>query len=127
MTKLILNNTKNCPLPGGHYSHSCTVGHLIFISGQLPITKDGLKLNNTSFEEQTKLVLLNLDESLIGAGTTRERLVQVRVYITHMHQWPTFNDLYSAWIGNHRPTRAVASVSELHYGSAIEIEAVAAV
>ncbi|ENU80451.1 RidA family protein [Acinetobacter sp. ANC 3789] len=127
MTNLILNNTKNCPPPGGHYSHSCTAGHLIFISGQLPVTKEGLKLNNASFEEQTKQVLLNLDESLIGAGTTREMLVHVRVYVTNINQWSIFNDLYSKWLGEHRPARAVAAVSELHYGCSIEIEAVATI
>ncbi|MEQ1892853.1 MAG: RidA family protein, partial [Planctomycetota bacterium] len=34
--------------------------------------------------------------------------------------------LYAAWIGPHRPARAVVPVPELHFGLRLEIEAVAA-
>ncbi|RVS59029.1 RidA family protein, partial [Citrobacter freundii] len=31
------------------------------------------------------------------------------------NQWPTFNKIYGEWIGDFRPSRAVAGVAELHY------------
>ncbi|ECE6505458.1 RidA family protein, partial [Salmonella enterica subsp. salamae] len=39
--------------------------------------------------------------------------------------WPVFNKVYAEWIGEFRPSRAVAGVSELHYGAAVEVEAIA--
>jgi enamine deaminase RidA (YjgF/YER057c/UK114 family) len=36
-----------------------------------------------------------------------------------------FDEIYSAWIGSHRPARTVAGLKQLHYGAAAEIEAIA--
>jgi enamine deaminase RidA (YjgF/YER057c/UK114 family) len=77
------------------------------------------------FEDQTRLVLQNIDACLAGAGVSRQHLVSVRVYVTDMNQWPTFNKIYGEWIGDFRPSRAVAGVAELHYGFALEVEAMA--
>lgn len=111
--------------PAGHYSHSTTAGGFVFISGQLPVTQDGEKKADASFEEQTRLALQNVDACLAGAGVSRQHLVSVRVYVTDINQWPTFNKIYSEWLGDYRPARAVAGVAELHYGFAVEIEAIA--
>lgn len=97
----------------------------VFISGQLPITPHGEKKAGASFEEQTRQVLENVDACLKGAGVSRQHLVSVRVYVTDINQWPTFNDIYAEWIGDFRPSRVVAGVAELHYGSALEVEALA--
>lgn len=110
--------------PGGHYSHAAIAGNLVFISGQLPITASGERLNQASFEEQTKQTLSNLQTALEAAGSHIEQLVQVRVYITHIENWPAFNQLYKEWAGQSLPARAVVPVPALHYGFAIEVEAV---
>ena len=60
-----------------------------------------------------------------AAGSSIQRLVQVRVYVTDIALWPAFNAIYAHWLGAARPARAVVPVPELHYGFKIEIEAVA--
>ncbi|AWN23801.1 RidA family protein [Deinococcus irradiatisoli] len=111
--------------PGGHYSHAARAGGLVFISGQLPITPQGDKLGGETFEVQAAQVLSNLDEVLGACGCERHDLVQVRVYLLSVEDWPRFNALYAEWIGDHRPARCVVPVPALHYGLALEIEAVA--
>lgn len=111
--------------PAGHYSHLSIGNGFVMISGQLPITSDGAHMANATFEEQTRQVLLNLDSCLQAAGISKQQLVQVRVYVTDIDQWPLFNRLYSQWLGEHRPARAVAGVAQLHYGCAVEVEAMA--
>jgi len=96
-----------------------------YISGQLPVTRAGKLLACRPFDEQVRQVLNNLDACLRRVNLDRNALVQVRVYVTDMAQWPGFNAIYVDWIGEHRPVRAVASVSGLHYGADIEVEAVA--
>lgn len=123
--EITLNNTTESFPPAGHYSHSATAGGFVFISGQLPVTITGEKKANVSFEEQARLVLENVDACLAGAGVSRQHLVSVRVYVTDISLWPVFNKIYADWIGDFRPSRAVAGVSELHYGSSVEVEAVA--
>jgi 2-iminobutanoate/2-iminopropanoate deaminase len=113
--------------PGGHYSHGMIVGGLVFVSGQLPITASGERLNQASFEEQARQTIANVQAVLEAAGSSVAQLVQVRVYITSIGNWPAFNELYKAWAGQSMPARAVVPVPELHYGFAIEIEAVGAV
>jgi reactive intermediate/imine deaminase len=111
--------------PGGHYSHAARAGGLVFVSGQLPIAPDGQKLNEAPFEAQAQQVLDNVAAALKGAGSEIGRLVQVRVYVTDIGDWPAFNTLYARWAGEARPARAVVPVPALHYGFRIEVEAVA--
>ncbi|THB22250.1 RidA family protein [Providencia sp. MGF014] len=111
--------------PKGHYSHCVTANGLVFISGQLPVDKLGNAVIDVSFQEQALLVLDNLQACLDAVNCSKAQLVQVRVYIADMENWPLFNQVYANWIGDHRPARAVAGVAELHFGAALEIEAVA--
>jgi 2-iminobutanoate/2-iminopropanoate deaminase len=111
--------------PGGHYSHAVRAGGLVFVSGQLPIEPDGTRLSDQDFEKQARQALANVSAALASAATGIDDLVQVRVYITDINDWPVFDRVYSEWIGSVRPARAVVPVPALHYGFRIEIEAVA--
>jgi len=111
--------------PRGHYSHATRGGGLVFVSGQLPVAADGTVLHDQPFEVQARQVLANVSAALRGAGSSVDRLLQVRVYITDIALWPTFNDLYAQWAGPARPARAVVPVTTLHYGCGLEVEAVA--
>ncbi|QHB56745.1 RidA family protein (plasmid) [Ralstonia solanacearum] len=119
-------NAPTLRAPAGHYSHAVCANGFVFVAGQIPVTPDGRKLVDAPFEEQVRQVLENLDAVLAASGTDRARLVQVRVYVTDMEtHWPAFDTLYRAWIGEVRPARAVVPVPTLHYGLAVEIEAMA--
>lgn len=122
---IIKSNPAGMAKPGGHYSHAVTANGFVYVSGQLPISADGTKLNDAPFERQAQQVLDNVAAALSGAGSNIARLVQVRVYVTDIAAWPAFNTIYAAWAGDARPARAVVPVPELHFGFKIEIEAVA--
>ncbi len=111
--------------PGGHYSHACTGAGLVFVSGQLPITPDGVRLVDAPFEAQAAQVLANVRQALLAAGTGVDRLVQVRVYVDDIAHWPAFDRLYRDWAGTARPARAVVPTGALHFGLKVEVEAVA--
>lgn len=118
-------NSPELPAPLGHYSHVTIGAGLICISGQLPIGNDGIPLGDAPFEVQARRVLDQLEACLAAAGADRNHLLQVRVYIVDISMWPRFNEMYSLWIGDLRPARAVICVHELHHGAGIEIEATA--
>jgi len=111
--------------PGGHYSHAVRAGAFVFVSGQLPIAADGVRLADKDFQTQARQALANLAAALAAANSAVDRLIHVRVYVTDIDDWPAFDKLYSEWIGAVRPARAVVPVPALHYGFRIEIEAVA--
>jgi 2-iminobutanoate/2-iminopropanoate deaminase len=111
--------------PGGHYSHAVIANGFVFISGQLPIMRDGTKLADAPFDQQARQVLENIEAALKDAGSALNLLVQVRAYVTSIEDWPAFNAIYAKWIRPSRPARAVVPVPPLHYGFKIEVEAVA--
>ena len=123
--KVIPINPTELARPGGHYSHGTIANGFVFVSGQLPITPAGEKLMDASFAEQALQVLENVAAVLKASDSDVAHLVQVRVYIDDMDNWPEFNRIYAEWAGDSRPSRAVVPTSELHYGLKVEVEAVA--
>lgn len=110
--------------PGGHYSHAVVANGFVFVSGQLPIAADGTKLVDAAFEEQAVQVLANVKAALEAGGSSVERLVQVRVYVASLDDWPAFNVVYAKWAGDAKPARAVVPTGPLHFGFRVEVEAV---
>ena len=113
--------------PGGHYSHATVANGFVFVSGQLPITPDGMKLTGATFEKQAEQVLANVKAALEGCGSSIDKLVQVRVYVDTLDNWPAFNEVYAKWAGESRPSRAVVPTGPLHFEFKVEVEAVAVV
>lgn len=124
ISHLTLQNIDALSSPGGHYSHVVTANNMSFISGLLPLDKQGNPLANKPVEAQITQVLENLNTCLLGINAKKTDIAQVKVYVTDINEWPVVNELYAKWIGEHRPARLVAGVKELHFGSKIEIEAV---
>jgi reactive intermediate/imine deaminase len=121
------DNPATMAKPGGHYSHVAVANGFAFVSGQLPVDAQGVKLADASFEVQAEQVLANLRAALESAGSSVAQLVQVRVYIVDVENWVSFNQIYAKWAGDARPARAVVPVPQLHYGFKIEVEATAVV
>jgi len=123
--RLTCVNPDGVSRPGGHYSHAVVANGMVYISGQLPVTAAGEKLVDASFEAQARQVLANVQAILEGCGSRIQDLVQVRVYVDGIDNWPAFNAIYAAWAGDAKPARAVVPVTGLHYGFKVEVEAVA--
>ncbi len=109
----------------GHYSPGMMVGNTLYISGQLPLDMDTRKLVGEDISTQARQVLINLDRVLEAAGMTRRQVVSVRVYIAGIEHWDSVNTVYSEYFGEHKPTRAIVPVLPLHFGSLVELEAIA--
>jgi len=119
-------STERVPVPKGHYSQAIQYDGLIYVSGQLPLRPDGTHEIDASFEEQAKTALDNLFAILRAANSDPQRLLKVTVYIVGIENWPRFDAIYAAALGEARPARSVVPVKELHYGCLIEIDAIAA-
>jgi 2-iminobutanoate/2-iminopropanoate deaminase len=69
--------------------------------------------------------LRNLGEILAAAGFALTDVVSVDVFLTDITQFATFNEIYAALFGNHKPARAVVEVKGLPRGAQVEIKCVA--
>lgn len=125
MSKVKTFTPTDSAAPGGHYSHAAAAGGFVFVSGQLPIRPDGTRDAAMSFGDQSRQALANLRSALESAGARLEDVVKVTVYVASIEGWAEFNAAYAELFGSHRPARAVVPVGPLHYGFAVEVEAVA--
>ena len=117
---------QNQPQPKGHYSPGVEHDGLIYVSGQLPMDWETREPFTGSIEEQTELALRNVEAVLKEAGSDLSRVLQMTIYISDIELWDGVNKAYARILGDHRPARAIVPVKDLHFGTQIEIQAIAA-
>ena len=115
------------PQPKGHYSPGLEHNGLVYVSGQLPMDLVTRQPFTGSIEEQTELSLRNVEAVLHAAGSRLDHVLQFTIYVSDMELWGRVNETYARVMGEHRPARAMIPVKDLHFGTQIEIQAIAAV
>jgi len=114
-------------IPKGHYSQGIVYNNTVYVSGQLPMNLTTREIENGSIEAQTELALRNVEAVLLAAGSDLNHVVQMTIYVSEMELWDRVNEVYARVLGEHRPARAIVPVNDLHFGTKIEIQAIAAV
>lgn len=117
----------NVPEPKGHYSPAVEHNGLIFVSGQLPMNHRTGDVETGAIELQTEIALRNVEAILQAAGSDLNHVLQMTIYISEMELWDKVNEVYKRILGEHKPARAIVPVKDLHFGTKIEIQAIAAV
>lgn len=112
------------PTPKGHYSPIIEHNGLLYVSGQLPVNPEDETIPE-GIEAQTLQALKNVEQLLIAAGSNKNQVLQMRIYIPDTQYWGTVNTIYAQFFESHKPARCVVPSRELHYGCLIEIEATA--
>ncbi len=109
----------------GPYSQAIISSPFLFISGQIPINKDGTLIEGNVTEKTIKCVE-NIKEILAAAGTSLDKVAKVTVFLTSMDDFKTMNEGYEA-VFKHKPARSCVAVKELPKGVPVEIECIAIV
>ena len=119
--------TEKDPVPAGHYVQAYIHENIAYLSGQLPIDPlTGEKVLG-SIELQTERVLRNICEVVRAAGSDTHKIIKTTVYVTDIKLWDRVNKVYADFFQDHKPTRSVVPVKELHFGFQIEIDAIAVI
>ena len=116
--------TKGIPEPNGHYSPCIEHNGLLYLSGQLPRDPE-TKVVPETIEKQTLVALKNVEQIVVAAGSSKDKILQMRLYISNVDLWDKVNKVYTIFFGDHKPVRSVIPTRDLHFGCLIEIEAVA--
>lgn len=117
----------NIPVPKGHYSPAVEFNGLIFVSGQLPMNHATGEVETGDIELQTEIALRNVEAILVAANSDLNHVLQFTIYVSEMELWDKVNEVYKRILGEHKPARAIVPVKDLHFGTKIEIQAIAAV
>jgi 2-iminobutanoate/2-iminopropanoate deaminase len=118
---------KNTPEPKGHYSPAVEHNGLIFVSGQLPRNAETGEVETGAIQAQTELALRNVEQILLAANSDLNHVLQFTIYVSEMELWDQVNETYASVLGEHKPARAIVPVKDLHFGTKIEIQAIARV
>jgi 2-iminobutanoate/2-iminopropanoate deaminase len=113
--------------PISHYAHAVLAeGPLLFVSGVVPVDREGGLVGGEDVVEQTRAVFRNLAEVLAAGGAEPADVVKVTVFLTDIADRPRINPVRQEAFGAARPASTLVEVSRLAVtGAKVEIEAVA--
>ncbi len=123
MKKII--KTLHAPAAIGPYSQAIENNRMLFISGQIPLDPESGEIVGGTVKEQTKQVLINLENILKAAGYTLNDVVKSTCYLKDMGAFSEMNEVYAGFFTADPPARAAVEVSRLPKDVLIEIEAIA--
>tara|TARA_B100000029_G_C17470331_1_gene921729 strand:+ start:224 stop:619 length:396 start_codon:yes stop_codon:yes gene_type:complete len=104
-------------------SRAMQAGDYIFCTGQVPM-KEGKIVTTGSIEEQTRLVIQDIRNTLSLANCSLDDVVKSMVWLKDKNDFPGFNEVYSEYFKNDPPARS-AVVNQLLVDVRVEIEVIA--
>ncbi len=121
-----LVQTNKAPSAIGPYSQAVVANGMVFTSGQIALTPDGIMLEN-DIAIQTKQVLKNLQGVLEEAGASMDSVIKTTIFLDSMDDFAAVNEIYAEAFGSHKPARSTVAVKTLPKNALVEIDAVALV
>lgn len=118
--------TDKAPSAIGPYSQAVVANGMVFTSGQIALTPEGVMLEG-DVSVQTKQVLKNLIAVLEAAGSSLQDVVKTTIFLDNMDDFATVNAIYAEAFGDHKPARSTVAVKTLPKNALVEIDAVALV
>lgn len=118
-------STDKAPAAIGPYSQATVAGGFLFTAGQIPLDPKSMEIVAGDVVPQTHQVLANLAEVLEQAGVTWKDVVKTTVFLQDMADFPRFNEVYAAVLGDARPARSTVQVAALPRGVSVEVELIA--
>ena len=112
---------------GGSWSQAVAYRDLVAVSGQVALDPQGKVVGQGSLVEQAEYVFGCIDAALAAAGSGRERLIKITMYVTTFDGLAELRRARDRWLGPARPASTLVQVSGLvHENLLIEVEALAA-
>ncbi len=104
-------------------SKAVRAGEFVYLTGQVPM-KNGVVITEGTIEEQTRIVLEEIKNTLIEAGCELQDVVKAMVWLKNKEDFPGFNSIYGEYFDHEPPARS-AVVNDLLVDVLVEVEVVA--
>ncbi|MDM8010464.1 MAG: RidA family protein [Parasphingorhabdus sp.] len=101
------------PLAPYAISPGWQVGNVIFFSGQAAINEQGEVVGPGDFDAQLQQVFHNIDRLLHAAGSSRDQIVKVTIYLTDMGNFPKIVQARKVYFQYPYPADTVVEVRAL--------------
>jgi enamine deaminase RidA (YjgF/YER057c/UK114 family) len=97
-----ITTVQNVPLFSGHTKY----GNLVFVAGK------GAHVAPFEIKAHTEIVLKALEEELIKAGSSMEKVLKVNVYLNDIADYKGMNEAYKGRFGANPPVRTTVAVAK---------------
>lgn len=122
MNKII--STDKAPKAIGPYSQAYLCGNTLYCSGQIAINPETNEFIGGNIEEQTNLILKNIQGLLSAAGFGYKDVVKTTCFLANMDDFSIFNSIYEkAFVS--KPARSCVAAKTLPKNALVEIEVIA--
>lgn len=118
--------TNKAPSAIGPYSQAVVANGMVFTSGQIALTPEGVMLED-DVVIQSKQVLKNLRAVLEEAGASMDSVIKTTIFLSNMDDFAAVNEIYAEAFGSHKPSRSTVAVKTLPKNALVEIDAIALV
>ncbi|MGD1864114.1 MAG: RidA family protein [Phormidesmis sp.] len=109
--------------PVAPYSHAVRAGDFLFVTGQLSEDPETGEVLKESIEAQTERVMDNLHRVLIHSGSSFEKVVMSRIFVTDFRYYEAVNKIYaSRFTAGRYPGRTTVGVTALAGFGDVEID-----
>ncbi|KIL14082.1 RidA family protein [Bacillus pumilus] len=109
----------------GHYAFATIHQNTVYVSGQFAINPETREKEFGPIEEETLQALKNVEMIVEAAGSNKEKILRMTLYISDIHLWDKVDAVYTDFFGEHKPARTIVPTNELHFGFKIEMDAIA--
>jgi len=116
--------TNKAPEAIGAYSQAIKSGEFLFISGQIPLNPETMKIVDSSFEDSVQRVILNLENICKEAGASLDDIVKLNIYLLDLENFDTLNKIMEERFSEPFPARATVEVARLPKDVMIEMDAI---
>jgi enamine deaminase RidA (YjgF/YER057c/UK114 family) len=97
-----ITNFQNAPLFSGNTKY----GNLVFIAGK------GAHVAPFEIKAHTEIVLKAMEDELIKAGSSMEKVLKVNVYLNDIADYKGMNEAYKGRFGANPPVRTTVAVAK---------------
>ena len=97
-----ITNFQNVPLFSGSTRH----GDVIYVAGK------GAHVAPFEIKNHTEIVLKELEQELIKAGSSMEKVLKVNVYLNDIADYKAMNEVYKGRFGKNPPVRTTVAVAK---------------
>lgn len=103
------------------FSGSTRFGNLVFIAGK------GAHVAPFEIKAHTEIVLKSLEEELVKAGSSMEKVLKVTVFLNDIADYKGMNEVYKGRFGKTPPVRTTVAVAKggVPGDSLVEMDAIA--
>jgi reactive intermediate/imine deaminase len=117
-------HTDAAPAAIGTYSQAVKVGGTVYLSGQIPLVPETMKVLEGDMAAQIRQVFDNLQAVATAAGGSLNDIAKLNIFLTDLSHFALLNEIMAEYFQQPYPARAAVGVASLPKAVPVEMDAI---